>query len=177
MVAHLTNADWQKLLARIEPALVKVSRSPAEVLAAAASVKPLARAVHRPDRIVGSIPGKPIGKPRMTRRDKWLKRPCVLAYREWADKAREVMGELPPATAVDEIRVTAYFQPPESWSKKKRIAAIGTKHRVKPDADNVLKCLDALFKQDSGIADAVVRKRWDWVSRLEIEILLTPSMN
>ncbi len=180
MSAHLSQSDWQKLLGKLDLSRIKMSSSVAEKLAEidAAPQKPApTKAVRTSNRIVGTIPGKPIGKPRMTNRDRWAKRPCVVAYWEWADKAREVIGELPDASDVDEIHLTAYFEPPESWSMKRRVAAIGTKHRVKSDADNVLKCIDALFKNDAGIADAVVRKRWDWHPRLEIEIILTPSIN
>jgi Holliday junction resolvase RusA-like endonuclease len=123
--------------------------------------------------ICGSIPGRPIGKPRMTQRDKWKKRPCVVAYREWADLCRHVMGMVPDANRVEQINLFAYFEPPKSWPKKKRWAAVGTKHRVKPDLDNVAKAaLDALFEEDSAIADCVVRKRWGWKPQLVIEIIL-----
>jgi Holliday junction resolvase RusA-like endonuclease len=179
--AHLSQSDWQKLIGKLDLSRIKMSSSVAEKLAEidAAPQKPApTKAVRTSNRIIGTIPGKPIGKPRMTQSDKWKRRPCVVAYWEWADKAREVMGELPPASDVDELHLTAYFEPPESWSKKRRVAAIGTKHRVKPDLDNVCKAaMDVLFKQDSAIADALVRKRWDWHPRLEIEIILTPSMN
>jgi Holliday junction resolvase RusA-like endonuclease len=116
--------------------------------------------------------GAPIGKPRMTRRDKWAKRPAVLRYREWADRLREVAGTLPSATEVDALNWTAYFEPPVSWSKKRRLAAMGTLHRAKPDLDNVAKAvMDALWTADSGIAQGTIAKRWDWTARIEIEIL------
>ena len=177
MTAHLSESEWKALAGRIDMSGVTVSKSAAEILAEPKPAPLPAKATHTHQLITGTIPGTPIGKPRQTRRDKWDTRPCVLRYRAWADQAREIMSPLPPAEAVEEIRFTAYFDPPTSWIKKKRVASIGRKHRVKPDADNVLKCMDALFAQDSAIADAVVRKRWDWHPRLEIEILLTPSMN
>lgn len=118
-----------------------------------------------------TIPGEPIGKPRMTRADKWKKRPCVLAYRAWADVARLSAGALPAAEAIDEIECVAYFRPPPSWSQKKQAAVIGKPHCVKPDADNVLKSVcDALFKQDSALADLIVRKRYGWESRIDVTI-------
>jgi len=118
------------------------------------------------------MPGAPIGKPRMTQRDKWAQRPAVLRYREWADRLREIAGAVPDAEKVVSLSWTAYFEPPRSWSKSRRVAAIGKTHRAKPDRDNVDKAvLDVLYPDgDQGIADGVLRKRWDWEPRLEIRI-------
>lgn len=118
------------------------------------------------------MPGAPIGKPRMTRRDKWTQRPAVLRYREWADRLREVAGAVPSASEVVDLSWTAYFEPPKSWSKKRREEAIGTKHRVKPDSSNILKGIEDILwpKGDSALADGSYAKRWDWEPRLEIRI-------
>ncbi len=112
-----------------------------------------------------------MGAPRMTQRDKWLKRPCVIRYRLWKDKIRSLVGELPPASQIARLSWVAYFSPPASWSKKKRNEAIGELHRGKPDRDNIDKAiLDALFKEDSAIASGSIEKRWDICERVEIEI-------
>ena len=97
-------------------------------------------------------------------------------WREWADKCRAVVGAVPPAEEVNELRIIAYFEPPKSWSKKKRCAAIGERHRVKPDFDNIAKAVaDALWpNDDSGIADARISKRYDFKARVEIEIERMP---
>ncbi len=117
------------------------------------------------------IPGDPVGAPRMTRRDKWKKRPCVLRYFAWRDAARLAAGKLPEAEQIFTLSWKAFFSPPVSWSKKKRTAAIGTLHRKKPDRDNVDKAiLDALFLEDSAIAYGTIEKRWDTAERIEIEI-------
>ena len=124
-------------------------------------------------RILLTIFGEPIAKPRMTQRDKWAKRPCVLRYGEWCDRARAVAGIMPPSDQIAEIEIWTFFEPPVSWSKKRRLESIGLKHRTKPDFDNLAKAVvDALWKEDSGIADAVVRKRWSWSARVEIAITL-----
>ena len=115
----------------------------------------------------------PLGKPRMTQRDKWKQRTVVLAYRAWCDRLRSVIGTiLPDASAVASLSWQAYFVPPESWSKKRRLAAIGTLHRQKPDRDNIDKAiLDCLYpKVDSEIAAGTIEKRWCHNSRLEITI-------
>lgn len=121
------------------------------------------------------IQGTPIGKPRMTRRDKWKQRPCVMRYREWADAARSAAGIVPQANTVYSLDWTAYFAPPPSWSKQKRREAIGTLHRPRPDRDNIDKAiLDALFKSDSGIAFGTIRKEWGEPERLEVVLRISP---
>jgi Holliday junction resolvase RusA-like endonuclease len=150
--------------------------------------KPLAEAT-RPRQLQGSatwdgnvlritIPGPPMGKPRMTRRDKWAKRDCVARYRDWCDKVRAIVGDtLPAAECVLELNWTAYFEPPKSWPKKKRIAALGTLHRVKPDASNILKGIeDCLWPDgDQALAAGEYEKRWDWHARLEVEIVINSA--
>lgn len=116
-----------------------------------------------------------MGKPRMTRSDRWKQRDCVVKYRNWADHARlcvrQQLGSLPPTGKILALHWIAYFKPPESWSKKKREAANGQLHRSRPDRDNIDKAvLDALFDEDSGIADGQITKRWDNNPRLAIRI-------
>lgn len=58
------------------------------------------------------------------------------------------------------VTVRAVFPKAASWSKKKAAAAIW--HTSKPDADNLLKCLDGLNKvvwaDDSQVAKATIEK-------------------
>lgn len=79
---------------------------------------------------------------------------------------------MPAADTVSSLSWVAYFEPPKSWSKKKRIDAIEKLHRAKPDRDNIDKAvLDCLYPHgDSGIARGTIEKRWDWHARIEIEI-------
>ena len=114
----------------------------------------------------------PLGKPRQTRADKWKKRPCVMRYRAFADEIRRQVGKVPDDAEC--VSWVAYLPMPEkSWSKKKRDALRGQLHRQKPDRDNIDKAiLDALFKDDSGIAAGTLCKRWDdgGGPRIELEI-------
>ena len=106
------------------------------------------------------IPVVPMGKPRMTRRDKWAKRPCVLRYYEFKDRIREFTETFPR----DAIRIdwVAYLPIPKSWSKKKKEETMGGLHRSKPDRDNIDKAiLDAILKDDSLVAQGTLEKRWD----------------
>lgn len=117
-----------------------------------------------PENVFFVVPGPPCPKPRMTRSDRWRKRPSVLRYRAWADKARQNAqaavgrGKLPG----NRVEIVAYFEMPKSWSKKKKAEMAGRPHRVKPDLDNVIKGLDAIFPDnDSMIHQITACKRWD----------------
>lgn len=127
---------------------------------------PVTGAGHRPlpERVcawAGTITGRPVPKPRMTRRDRWAKRPCVLAYRAWADDARAVVP-VAMRLSCTHLSAVVYFPMPRSWSRKKRLAHQGTAHYVKPDWDNIGKAIsDALFRKDERICFGAVAKYWD----------------
>lgn len=107
------------------------------------------------------VVGDPMGKPRMTRGDVWKKRPVVLRYRDYCDRIREAAPNAVTAADVHTVDVTAYIAMPASWSGRKQTANWGQIHRTKPDWDNIAKAVcDALFKDDSGIADGRARKYW-----------------
>lgn len=114
-----------------------------------------------------------MGKPRMTQRDKWQKRPVVLRYREYCDRIRAAV-KLDPAWDCYAVEVAAYLPMPKSWSKKERAAKLGQIMRAKPDWDNIGKSVgDALFKEDSLLAGGTVWKFWtdDTHARTEIAVL------
>lgn len=122
-----------------------------------------------------TITGKPLGKPRMTRTDRWKKRPCVLRYWAWKDRllyeVKSQIGKLPEANSVTSLSWTACFAMPKSWSKRKRAELLGQLHRQKPDRDNIDKALlDALYDEDSGIAAGSLRKEWGTEDRLTVTI-------
>lgn len=102
---------------------------------------------------------KPVGKPRMTRRDKFRQRPIVMRYREFADNLRAAVGELPPNP--DIVLVTAFTTMPTSWSERKKVLYDGKPCRQKPDWDNIAKAVcDALFEDDSCIWLGLTAKYW-----------------
>lgn len=78
---------------------------------------------------------------------------------------KEMAGREPFAGAI-EVVVLAQFMPAASWSKKKREAALRGEilPTKKPDADNLLKCLDAcnqiVWRDDAQIVTATVLKRY-----------------
>lgn len=111
-----------------------------------------------------TVDGDPVGKPRMTRADKWQERPAVKRYRDWADAARVAATGNPNQKITEDIIgivVHAHFAIPESWSKKEKERHYGRVNRSCSDADNILKsAMDALFDQDKTIAFAHAFKFW-----------------
>lgn len=115
------------------------------------------------------IPVTAMGKPRMTKRDKWAKRPCVMKYRAYADLLRAYVPEPPDANTVISLSWVAEIAMPRAWSQAKRKKLCGTLHRQKPDRDNIDKgILDALYKEDSAIAQGHLKKVWAETSRLTL---------
>lgn len=109
------------------------------------------------------LEGQAMGKPRMTQRDKWKKRPVVMRYREWCDAARESAGCTEKMTIMFPVKMTVliFLSCPASWSRKKQLAHNGHPHTAKPDVDNVVKgIMDALFTNDSFVFKVLVEKYW-----------------
>lgn len=126
----------------------------------------------------------PMGKPRMTQRDRWKKRDVVVRYHAFKDQLRAHLVEMPHLRRLLEsgtvfgLSWTAYLPMPESWPKKRKAQMTGELHQAKPDRDNIDKALlDALFTEDSGIATGRIEKRWDDGKgpRIEIVFETTPA--
>lgn len=111
-------------------------------------------------------PITPCPKPRMTRRDKWKKRPSVMRYRAFKDKCRLLRLNLPQP-----CRVIFWMPMPLNWSAKRREAMAGEPHEQRPDLDNMIKGLwDATVKQDEKLWNVQAEKRWtrDQLGAIEI---------
>lgn len=101
----------------------------------------------------------PIPKPRMTRRDKWAQRPCVMRYRAFKDELRDSLENIPFPT--DVLIVLFGIPMPKSWSKKKKNEMWSRPHAAKPDIDNLLKALiDAVMIEDQSIHTVFAQKVW-----------------
>lgn len=112
-----------------------------------------------------------MGKPRMTRRDVWQKRPVVVRYRQFCDRLRECAGVVPKN--VFGIHVACAIPMPESWSQRRKDQMCGNLMRQRPDCDNILKgIMDALFTEDSGISICTTVKTWCQTGEAKIEIVL-----
>lgn len=73
------------------------------------------------------------------------------------------------------VSIWAYFEPPKSYSKKKKEELIGTPHLKKSDADNIGKAiLDALngiaWKDDSQICDIDIHKYYEREDKIIVNI-------
>ena len=102
----------------------------------------------------------PVAKPRMTRKDKWAKRNCVVNY--WRYKgdlislAKEIDFKLPDVFAVE-----FYIPFPKSYIGDQKERLLNRPHQMKPDVDNLLKGLfDAFNIRDQSIHFVLVRKIW-----------------
>ena len=98
--------------------------------------------------------------PRMTRRDRWKRSPCVVRYFEYRDQLRAKAIEY-GITLPNDFTVTFYMAMPKSWSKKKKAAHVGKPCQSKPDLDNVLKgFMDALRTNDASVYAVSASKIW-----------------
>lgn len=116
-----------------------------------------------------TVPGVPVSCPRMTQRDKWMKRPCVMRYREYSDRLRKFvnLNDL----YVGKVDVTFHMPMPESWSLKKIQYMAGQPHRQRTDCDNLLKgILDSLMKEDGMVWSTHVEKYWAQPSKERTEL-------
>ena len=103
---------------------------------------------------------KPCPKPRMTRADRWKKRPIVLKYWDFCNELKTQANRL-SYTPGDKVRLIFYIPTAKSWSKKKRELMLGKPHKAKPDIDNLCKAfLDALLIEDSYVYSLCAEKYW-----------------
>lgn len=110
-------------------------------------------------------PITPCPAPRMTQRDRWAKRPCVLRYFAFRDEVR-----LHGVTIPDRVRIIFHMPMPESWSAKKRDEMNGKPHQVRIDIDNAVKALlDSVFENDAHIWEIHASKIWGFTGAIEIE--------
>jgi hypothetical protein len=97
----------------------------------------------------------------------------VLRYRAWADNARDVYNIAKRKAFPDvrflgtiryeRIRAVAFFKMPGSWNSATKERMKGQPHKIRPDADNLLKAIgDSLFPTgDEHLYDLSITKLWD----------------
>lgn len=106
-----------------------------------------------------TVPGIPVSCPRMTQRDKWMKRPCVMRYREYSDRLRKFVNL--HDLYVGKVTAKFHMPMPESWSLKKIQFMAGHPHRQRGDLDNMVKSiLDSLMKEDGMVWSVYAEKYW-----------------
>jgi len=90
----------------------------------------------------------PIPKPRMTQRDVWAKRPCVLRYRAFCDELR-LHAKAQGFTLPERFEIRFWMPMPKSWTETFKAKMLHTPHQQKPDLSNLLKAVeDALLDED-----------------------------
>ena len=103
---------------------------------------------------------KPCPKPRMTRADRWKKRPIVLKYWNFCNELNRQANQLNYIPG-DKVSLIFFIPMAKSWSKKKREQMLGKPHKAKPDIDNLAKAfLDALLTEDSYVYSLTAEKYW-----------------
>lgn len=116
------------------------------------------------------LPITPLPKPRMTKSDRWKKRPCVVRYWAYKDELNRLAKENNFTIPESGMHVTFYLPMPKSWPKKKQKVMCGKPHQQKPDGDNIFKgFLDCLTVDDSYIWDMRITKRWSEIGYIEIK--------
>ncbi len=114
----------------------------------------------------------PIPKPRMTQRDVWAKRPCVLRYRAFCDELR-LHAKAQGFTLPERFAIRFWMPMPKSWSEAKKAKMLHKPHQQKPDLSNLLKAVeDALLDEDERIYEVHASKRWAAIGAIEIEELI-----
>lgn len=129
-----------------------------------------------------TVYGEPVaqGRPKFSTAGGFTRAYDPAKSRDYKDYVRLAAREYAPAALLEGalgIAITAYRSTPKSFSKKK--AAEAERGEIlpvtKPDADNYLKGVkDALkgiiWKDDSQVVDAFVRKRYSNRPRIEVKI-------
>lgn len=118
----------------------------------------------------------PIGSPRPRFRNtgRFVQTYMPTSYTKHKDYIREQM----PKTLLDKnLKVTLlfYFKPPKSWSKRKKLLAIGQYKRTKPDIDNLIKTvLDAanekVWNDDNQIVEIRSIKQYAETPKIIMEV-------
>ena len=111
----------------------------------------------------------PCPKPRMTKADRWRKRPSVLkffAFRDAVRQYKESKGVLQSAyhahhLEFESFEIEFHVPMPKSWSKKKKGYMNGSAHQQRPDLDNYLKAWkDSVYEEDAIVWRVKASKLW-----------------
>ena len=135
------------------------------------------------DPINFTIPGSPVGKgrPRFARRGAFVTTYTPEKSASYENlvkvKAEEAMiGKSLIEAAVD-VAIWLFITPPESWSQKKKRAALA--HEIyptsKPDLDNVTKGIfdamnEIVWRDDKQVVDLRVMKRYAETARATVQV-------
>jgi len=136
--------------------------------------------------IVIELPGAPVpkGRPRMTRHGRAYTPAKTRRYEQsLAQAGQAAMSGKQPIDGPIQVSVVAFFEPPTSWPRWKKMlvdkSQSGVQHTVKPDADNLAKTIDGLngivWVDDAQITELIVRKRYSTWPRLTVTVRHDPD--
>lgn len=98
----------------------------------------------------------PMGKPRMTQRDKWKKRAVVERYFAYRDAVR-LQANLCNFELTGELEIEFHIPAPK---EKNRELYRDMPHTKKPDIDNLIKAFLDCFEEDKMIHTIKAKKIW-----------------
>ena len=104
----------------------------------------------------------PCPKPRMTKADRWRKRPSVLKFFAFRDAVRQDESwKTFELLDMDSFEIEFHVPMPKSWSKKKKGYMNGSAHQQRPDLDNYLKAWkDSVYEEDAIVWRVKASKLW-----------------
>lgn len=128
-------------------------------------------------KILFEIPGKPCGKqrPRLSRYGAYTPSKTV-NYENFTKLCfMERYKNFIPLETNLKAKITAYFEVPTSYSKKKKKELIGQPYAHKPDIDNIAKIiLDSLnkiaYKDDNQVTQLEVNKVYGEQAKVVVEL-------
>jgi len=123
--------------------------------------------------LVKTFDCNPVGKPRMTQRDKWADRPIVSRYYAYKDTlALQRRGWVMQRSG---LHIYFCMPMPPSWSKRKTEKMAYSPHMQTPDIDNLVKAFfDALTLEDKDIWNLQATKLWSKLGRIFITLDRNP---
>ncbi len=111
----------------------------------------------------------PCPKPRMTKADRWRKRPSVLKFFAFRDAVRQYKESKVVLQSsyhshhleFESFEIEFHVPMPKSWSKKKKGSMNGSAHQQRPDLDNYLKAWkDSVYEEDAIVWRVKASKLW-----------------
>lgn len=169
MSSRSTRLAWEKHLAlrpRVPPGRRVAQGRSARRPEIRSLLQAIAGTVQADDTVpaVQSFDTLPVPKPRMTQRDRWAKRPCVLRYRAYGDELRLRGIRLPHRYSLIFV-----LPMPAGWPAEMKRAMNGQPNLRRPDATNLAKAVeDIVHAKDESLWDARSRKYWGYTGRLVV---------
>ena len=113
----------------------------------------------------------PCPKPRMTKADRWRKRPSVLKFFAFRDAVKDYIYTIKKLfdeeqgyfhhLEFDTFEIEFHVPMPQSWSKKKKADMDKRPHQQRPDLDNYLKAWkDSVYEEDAIVWRVKASKLW-----------------